>query len=208
MRADTRPTPAQFNAYSLAFDYFNAELFGGQLPDCLLNFSRAATFRGFFAPSRWADRKGGKVVHEISLNPDLLRQPAEDIMGTLVHEMAHLWHEHFGKPSRCGYHNREWADKMEEIGLMPSSTGQPDGKRMGQRMDHYTITGGPYERAFAAMPPEYLLPWVSSAGEKKAKPKRRDKVAYRCPACGCRVWGKAGLSINCGACSAAYVEGI
>jgi hypothetical protein len=30
-------------------------------------------------------------------------------LSTLVHEMAHLQQNHFGKSSRTGYHNKEWA---------------------------------------------------------------------------------------------------
>ena len=39
--------------------------------------------------------------------------------------MTHLEQAHFGKPSRNGYHNKEWADLMERVGLMPSDTGAP-----------------------------------------------------------------------------------
>ena len=58
---------------------------------------------------------------------------------TLVHEMCHLWQEDFGKPSRGGYHNRQWADKMIQVGLMPTDTGEPGGQLTGQRVTHYII---------------------------------------------------------------------
>jgi hypothetical protein len=51
------------------------------------------------------------------------------VLSTLVHEQAHLWQHHFGKPGRGRYHNREWAAKMVEIGLIPSATGEPGGKQ-------------------------------------------------------------------------------
>ena len=50
-------------------------------------------------------------------HPDILSRPIEESMGTLVHEMVHFWQQEFGTPSRRGYHNREWADKMEALGL-------------------------------------------------------------------------------------------
>src|SRR5262245_50122233 len=53
--------------------------------------------------------------------------------------MVHCWQEHFGKPGRARYHNHEWADKMEALGLMPSDTGEENGKRVGQRVRHYVI---------------------------------------------------------------------
>ena len=67
---------------------------------------------------------------------------------TLAHEMAHAWQYHFGKPSaEAGYHNVEWGTKMEEIGLMPSNTGEPGGKRTGQQMTHYIVEDGPFAEA-------------------------------------------------------------
>src|SRR5262245_14971271 len=35
------------------------------------------------------------------------------ILSTLVHEMVHGEQHHYGKPSRGGYHNKQWADWME-----------------------------------------------------------------------------------------------
>jgi predicted SprT family Zn-dependent metalloprotease len=195
------PTGDQFGAYRLAFDYFNATLFAGSLPKCLLNFSRRSRrTMGFFAPERW--RRGDDRTHEISLNPDVLDRPLAESMGTLVHEMVHLWQQAHGQPSRSTYHNREWADKMEAIGLMPSNTGKPGGKRTGQQMTHYVIEGGPFAVAFQAMPGEYRLPWLSGApgGDGGKKPPRADKVKYACGGCGAAVWGKAGLSVVCGDC--------
>ena len=72
-------------------------------------------------------------------------------MQTLVHEMVHLWQAHFGKPGRGRYHNGQWADKMEAIGLMPSSTGKPGGQRTGDCMADYAIEGGRFLQACAAL---------------------------------------------------------
>jgi hypothetical protein len=199
---DRDPTNDQFAAYRLAFDYFNEALFGGSLPRCLLNFSRRARSAGFFAPRRW--RRGDDHAHEISLNPDVLDKPLIEAMDTLVHEMVHHWQCEFGKPSRQGYHNREWADKMEAIGLMPSSTGRPGGKRTGQKMSDYVLAGGPFDLAFRAMPREYQLPWLSGAPDAKKKPP--DKIKYSCDTCGIAVWGRPDLHISCDDCDQAMVE--
>jgi hypothetical protein len=45
------------------------------------------------------------------------------------------------------FHNTQWADKMESIGLMPSSTGRPGGKRTGDCMADYAIQGGRFLQA-------------------------------------------------------------
>lgn len=75
---------------------------------------------------------------------------------TLVHEMCHLWQEDFGKPSRGGYHNRQWADKMIQVGLMPTDTGEPGGQLTGQRVTHYIIPDGKFEQVFKTLSSEDL----------------------------------------------------
>lgn len=205
--ATTHPTRTQFNSYCVAFDYFNRELFGSELPPCILNFSRKAKAAGFFAASRWKHRDDDARTHEISLNPDVLLLPPIETMDTLVHEMVHLWQQEFGTPSRSGYHNKEWSDKMVAVGLMPSDTGQPGGSRVGQRMSDYVIEDGPFAKAFAAMPVEALLPWVSGGAAVSGgpTPTRRDKVTFECPECKDKAWGKAALDIRCGKCDVAFV---
>src|SRR4051795_11997675 len=121
-----KPTIDQWQQYQAAFDHFNAQLFDSQLPDCILNFSRhnQNRSRGYFSPGRW--HKDGATTHEINLSPRILitDEPIRSL-STLVHEMVHLWQYTYGHPPKNCYHNKEWADKMEYIGLMPSHTAQP-----------------------------------------------------------------------------------
>lgn len=199
------PTTNQWKSYQLAFDHFNIGLFDGELPHCMLNFSRHKNAYGFFAPRRWENAEDS--TDEISLNPDLLSRPMEETMSTLVHEMAHLWQFSFGTPSRRSYHNREWARKMEEIGLTPSDTGRPGGKKTGNRVSHYISETGKFAEVFANMPADYLLPWKSRfygmSSTKKASQKSKRK--YSCLNCGTNVWGKYDLKIICGICTSSYV---
>ncbi len=199
MAKSTDPTGAQFDAYRAMWQYFNAALFDGLLSDVILNFSRAANTLGFFAPMRW--EHGGTTIHEISLNPAYLksRSPRE-VASTLVHEMAHAWQHAYGEPGRRGYHNKEWALKMEELGLMPSSTGAPGGARTGERMSHYVIERGAFARAFKSMPREYVLPWTCEELDAGKSKKPRSKVKYACPSCTAAAWGKPGLLLRCGEC--------
>ena len=71
----------------------------------------------------------------------------------------------FGKPSRGGYHNKEWAEKMKEVGLIPSNTGLPGGKQTGQRMTHFFTKNGAFQKAFLKMPEEYMLPFTTMLNE-------------------------------------------
>jgi predicted SprT family Zn-dependent metalloprotease len=196
-----KPTIEQWQQYQAAFDYFNERLFEGQLSNCILNFSRQNQnrTRGYFSPERW--HKDGEITHEINLSPRILTtdEPIRSL-STLVHEMVHLWQHSYGHPPKNCYHNKEWADKMESVGLIPSNTGEPGGKRTGMSCSHYVQEDGPYLRAFQEAPPEIVLPWkpTHETAHQKAP---LSKVAYRCPACGIKAWGKPGLLLMCLTCN-------
>jgi hypothetical protein len=194
-----KPTAEQFAAFQGMYDFFNRELFAGSLRPVILNFSRAANTLGFFAPERWeqADAK----THEISLNPaHLATRSPRDVASTLVHEMVHCWQQEHGKPSARGYHNKEWAAKMDEVGLVPSATGEPGGPRVGFKMTHYISDGGSFARAFERMPRDVLLPWSSwePEGGRRGTTTTKSKLKYTCPLCGANAWGKPELHLVCG----------
>lgn len=139
------PTPEVYEALQIAYDFFNASLFGGELPPCLITLQRKKGTKGYFSKNRFV-RTSGEETHEIAMNPAFFAiLTAEEVLSVLVHEMAHLWQIVKGKPGRARYHNHEWADKMEEIGLMPTATGAPGGPRTGDRMSHYIIPNGPFQ---------------------------------------------------------------
>lgn len=141
------PTEEAYAELQQAYDFYNAELFCGELPLCLITFQRQKRTFGYFSKGRFGHRDARKV-DEIALNPEyFVVVPMIEVLQTLVHEMTHLWQAHFGTPSRSCYHNAQWANKMEEIGLMPSETGMPGGKRVGQSMGDYPIAGGRFEQA-------------------------------------------------------------
>lgn len=119
-----------------------APLFGGELPPCLLTLQREKRTYGYFSAKRFGTR-AGQTTDEIALNPEYFAVvPVVEVLQTVAHEMTHLWQSHFGMPGRARYHNAEWADKMESIGLMPSSTGLPGGRRVGDVMADYVIPNG------------------------------------------------------------------
>src|SRR5947199_6292043 len=83
-----------------------------------------------------------EITDEIALNPaHFASRPTAGTLSTLAHEMAHLWQHHFGKAGRNGYHDKEWAAKMRDIGLIPVSHDHP-GKETGQKVSHDIEPGG------------------------------------------------------------------
>jgi predicted SprT family Zn-dependent metalloprotease len=193
------PTAAQYGVLTEAYDWFNASLFDGRLPPCLITLRANRSEYGFFSGNRFGTKLGDDVIDEIALNAKHF-QPSttEDILSTLVHEMVHLEQHHFGTPSRGGYHNREWGALMKRVGLYPSSTEKPGGKETGQRVSHYIIEGGPFSVSSAELiATGFSIKYVDL---QKHREKTPSKVKYCCVSCDARAWAKPNTNLVCGDC--------
>ncbi len=140
-----KPTEEAYEELQHAYDFYNQALFDGQLPPCLITLQRQKRTFSYYSRRRFI-RRDGRQTDEIALNPEYFAViPMIEVLQSLVHEMVHLWQNHFGHPSRACYHNSEWADKLESLGLVPSDTGEPGGNRTGQTMSEFVVAGGRFE---------------------------------------------------------------
>jgi hypothetical protein len=204
------PTEATYN--DLVYDYlvFNDRLFGDTLPDCLITFQRKGNSSGYFCRERFDKRPSDseEFLDEIALNPaHFHKQTDEEIFAVLVHEMVHLLQFRFGKPSRGGYHNREWGTMMKSVGLYPSNTGKPGGRETGQQMTHYIIPEGPFAVVCAALLDLGIKVHYEDKPAARAKKKTESKVKYACPSCGLNAWAKPGVELTCDKCQTGLLRG-
>ena len=168
------PTSELYTSLLDAYEHFNAALFGGELPSVIFTVQRKKGVMGYFAPERWGGIDGNKCS-EIAINPAYIANSRLiEVMQTLVHEMAHCWQHSFGHPGRDYYHNKQWALKMIEVGLMPSSTGEPGGSITGQFMGDYIIEDGPFIRTFHQLSVDkgFQLKWM----DRRSLPRLFDPV--------------------------------
>lgn len=208
----------QYVTLETAYRWLNCEFFEGKLPGAILTLQRHHLAYGYFAPGRFASKtpNGAQTdADEIALNPDEFTRQDIDIFATLLHELCHQWQAYFGKPSRQGYHNQEWSTKMQEVGLIPSSTGAPGGALTGQHMSHYIDPGGKFANAYAQklFKVEWVDKWAvgtvppSPGAPEPGKPERGKKYPvskqkYSCPTCGLNAWAKPGAHLKCSDCDA------
>lgn len=221
------PTQEAYAELQQAYDHFNRELFAGELPACLITLQRTAVrVAGHYSAERFG-ASGDRKADEIAINPMHFHATPKwqmQALQTLAHEMVHLWQHHFGEhKSRKAYHNAEWAAKMEAIGLMPSSTGAPGGKKTGQKMGDYPIAGGRFEAvAKALLAGGFRFTWRDRLaelrkeleggagdgegdgedGEGEEKPSKSGKrVKFQCIGdCKANAWGKETLRLFCRDC--------
>ena len=211
--------------FRTAFRHFNEKLFNSNLPNCIITTQRHRGAAGFFAPDSYIQRKFDEdgdmiapeyTVHEIAMMPDVMFDRTDrQVLSTLVHEMCHLWQQIRGKPSRNGYHNREWAKKMEQIGLMPSSLGEldvrnpdlPEDKKLteqgtatGQAMSHYIIPDGPFDTACRELLNSGFQ-LILQQEKRLTLSAPKSKFKYTCPDCHANAWAKLNTAIICGECN-------
>lgn len=162
-----KPTLDTYDELQRAFDFFNTELFEGRLPQCLITLSRQHDTYGYFSANQFVnlgEEGKGEYCHEITLNPSYFAvRSIPESLSVMAREMVSLDQllNTEGKPPRRRYRNREWADMCEAIGLMPSDTGKPGGKRVGDSVDTYIIDGGLFDVASAKLvDSEFKLSWV------------------------------------------------
>lgn len=131
------PTGDTYGDLMRAFDHFNATLFEGKLSPCLITLRASGRTLGYFSANRFV-RPDGRLTHEIAMNCDQFgASTIENSLSTLVHEMVHQLQFEKGTAGRKAYHNQDFADSMQRIGLPTSNTGRPGGKIVGEQMSHY-----------------------------------------------------------------------
>ena len=219
----SKPSSKFYGLFQFIFDHYNFQLFNGDIKDCVLVITRKNNVMGHYSYQKWF-HMDDQETDELAINPSMFtRFPLLEICQTIVHEMCHGWQYHYGNPSERNYHNREWADKMISIGLMPSSTGNPGGKEVGQKMSDYPVKSGAFIKAseelinsdvfaglFYEVSPdmialidhdkplfEQIKDYVIDQENNPQKP-RKSKLKYSC-SCS-NVWGKPGLEMMCKSC--------
>ena len=170
------------------------------------------------------DKSTDKKLQYLAINPDYLNRKLKDTLGTICHELCHVYENAFIHIPRGGYHDKQWAELMSECGLEPKYLNASK-----TAVDHKIIKGGVFEdfvTKFEEKHGEDFFNIVSYSSEVQKKTRKalgikddedsdepradnadkpikkynRNKIKYVCASCGLKVWGKTGLSIRCNEC--------
>jgi predicted SprT family Zn-dependent metalloprotease len=194
------PTEETYVGLEKAFNWFNKALFDQRLPSVMFTLTRRTGANGYFHAEQFKHRDGDHT-HEIALNPNTMDRDIKAVLGTLVHEMTHLEQQEFGKPSKGGHHNMEWASMMLRVGLTPTDG---TGKMTGRKVTHMIDEGGPFDVALQDLMP-FDIPYFTQPRDKAEKKKDKSKVKHEC-GCGNKAWAKMGSRLICGDCNE-HMEG-
>jgi len=72
----TSPTAQAYAELQAAFDHYNRELFGGELPHCLITMQREKRTYGYFSSERFVHRHDRSKTDEIAINPSVQSPPS------------------------------------------------------------------------------------------------------------------------------------
>ena len=108
-------------SYNFFIDYFKLDkvLFGNTIITIQSSGRRNAT--GWLSKSKWVN-DANESKHEINISADYLDRGVNEILQTLLHEIAHLKNAIRGVEdvTVSGYHNKHFKDSAEELGLVVS----------------------------------------------------------------------------------------
>lgn len=175
------------------FDVFSGEFFDDLLPLCFLSFQ--PTRRGRLGHYRPGHNAVG-AQYEINLNPRHLDRPVCEVLGTLLHEMLHLWQELHGRAPKTNWHNREFVDRARALGI-PCAGGRRS-YALGYTDPFLAILKQQgIDTAGAGVPGAAPGQWELPAREPKLKKWR----------CSCtNIWAAVTVEAQCRRCGQAFVR--
>lgn len=194
-------TNKMFSYLTDAAEYFNKHIFDSSLPEAMITLSRRNGAFGYFYPQ--AFNQNGIMIDEIALTPSSLQRKTLESLSTLLHEQCHQWQQHYGKPGKNGFHNKQWANKMVKVGLNPYSI--VDGnKQTGYKCSHTINEQGLFKEVaekFISFRGE--LPLSGSLVTLKQTIKVNQRPKLICPSCKSTlsIPKKLNIQVTCLECS-------
>ena len=105
------------------FDKFNEHYYSGSLKRPVITIASKGKYNayGWFGTRLWNNAETKEKYHEINICAEYVARPIEEVVGTLLHEMAHLYcsYNSIKDTSNNGiYHNNRFKKVAEDHGLI------------------------------------------------------------------------------------------
>jgi len=181
----------------------NKEFFANELPDCMITVqSTKKSVLGYCTTKPvWTKTDEDKpTFHEINFSAENLNRTPEDIVGTMLHEMVHLYNlikEVKDTSNNCTYHNKRFKREAEDRGLI---------------IEHAPVVGWSITRLAPETPErikKFNIDTEAFAFYRKSFELTKTKKVYptnkyKCPSCDTKITSRKELNIICGDCNQPY----
>lgn len=182
------------------FDLFNDYLYNSELerPVISIQADKTGHAYGWCTTYKAWETNDGEEYYEINMCAEHMRRPFEEVCGTLIHEMAHLYNlMHDVKDCGPGqYHNGKFKKAAEEHGLVVEKTKYGWSKTtLNDEMKEYVANLN------------YKFDISRKADPAKIKIKAKKKYHYyKCPICEVKCYSVSELNIECCDCHMDMIE--
>lgn len=194
------------------FRALNADFYDSEIEEPIITIQSTPGAYGHVTCSKVWQRKG-EARHELNIGADTLERPIEDVVGTLLHEMAHLQNlQHGVKDCSRGntYHNKRFKATAEAHGLhvehharygwtVTTVTDDTLSYILQQGWEDIQMTRGLQHHPGAGSGRDA----GNATGET---PKKTSTRKLTCPRCGNSVRATKAVNILCGDCLQKMVE--
>ena len=149
----------------------------------------------------WKKENDSDGYYEINICAEYLSRPFEEVIGTLLHEMVHLYNLQNGiqDVSRGGtYHNKKFKEAAESHGLILTKDSKYGwiGRTLNDEAAAFVKTMGT----------EKFDLWRDSPKKAKAATKKSSSRKYVCPCCGLIVRATKEVKVKCFECDELLIE--
>lgn len=193
------------------FRMINEDMFSGELETPIITIQSTPRAYGHYSVTKIWTVNGEEQKHEINIGAGTLDREIEYTVGTLLHEMVHMYNDTVLNVQDCSrggtYHNKHFRSTAEAVGLTVTRSDKygwahttPADSLLEWILDHdieeirinrnestgIRITGGNTATS-------------GGAGIPGGVPKGHDRK-YACPCCGNRVRATKQVNVICGDC--------
>lgn len=177
-----------------AFDLFNSYYFDNKLekPFITLQKKRNNNYGYFVVDKTWFNQNNNEERYEININPINCDRNPEEILGTLLHEMVHMYCTlNEIKDMKGSKHTEEFANQCSKFGLNCEYD-----EKYGWA---YTELNKESTEMIKGFIEEHKNDFWYMEETERPKPKKT-QFKYVCKSCGLVVHTKPEKSIVCGEC--------
>lgn len=196
------------------FESFNKSFFNSALSRPVITLSQKGTrsTKGWCTEKKvWTqlnNNSASERYYEISICPEYLNQPVEEICGVLLHEMVHLYNVINGKrdcTSNGQYHNKTFKESAEQHGLKVEKTA-----RYGYAQTSLKPETLSYIKTLDLTAFDLYRDSVQkqSQGSEETVPAKKTSStrSYICPRCSTLIRATKEVRVKCEGCNTLFVE--
>ena len=182
------------------FDIFNEKFYNNELDKPIISIQsdmKRGAYGWCTTYEAWETVDGNKY-YEINMCAEYMNRSLEEICGTLLHEMAHLYNLSHGIKdcNESQYHNKHFKDAAEDHGLIVEKT------KYGWAQ---TTVNDEAKEFISTLNYSFGIARKQIERNKTIK-KKNPTLKYVCPSCNTKIYSIKPLNVTCDECNEKFEQ--